>query len=127
MIIAALKTWFESTRLAFRNGSALVKFAVLYALLLASLYLFVSTRVATLWQVLITFVFFVLIPAEFFILQASILAHAHDAKWHWRAILISGLKLFVATIPILIIGYLIWILLNKWQLRHLAPRLPIVF
>lgn len=107
--------------------TSLLLFMVLYALLLASLYLFVSTRVATVWQVLITFIFFVLIPAEFFILQASILAHAHDRKWHWRAILINALKLFVVTIPILIIGYLLWVLLNKWQLHHPEPRPPIVF
>ena len=127
MIIATLKAWFESTKLTLRSVRALSMFAVLDALLLVSLYLFVSTRVATVWQVLITFIFFVLIPAEFFILQASILAHAHDAKRHWRAILISALKLFVVTIPILLIGYVFWILLNKWQLRHLAPRPPIVF
>src|SRR5206468_7350742 len=42
-------------------------------------------------------------------------------------ILISALKLFVVTIPILIIGYLLWVLLNKWQLHHPAPRPPIVF
>ena len=122
-----LRRFFEAVRESLRDVGSLALFIVLYALLLASLYLFVSTRVATVWQVLITFVFFVLIPAEFFILQASILAHAQDAKWQWRAILVSAVKLFVVTIPILIIGYVIWILLNKWQVRYPAPRPPIVF
>jgi len=126
MIIATLKAWFESTRLALQNVPGLAMSAFLYALLLASLYLFVSTRVATVWQVLITFVFLVLIPAEFFVLQASILAHAQEAKRQWRAILISAIKLFVITIPILIIGYGLWILLNKWQFQHPAPRPPFV-
>src|SRR5438876_6768653 len=121
-----IRQFLEAVRESFRNVRSTILLVVLYALLLASLYLFVSTRVATVWQVLITFVFFVLIPAEFFVLQASILAHAQKAKRQWRVILISAIKLFVITIPILIIGYGLWILLNKWQFQHPAPRPPFV-
>src|SRR3989442_14365788 len=116
MIIATLKAWFESTRLALQNVPGLAMSAFLYALLLASLYLFVSTRVSTVLQVLITFVFLVLIPADFFVLQACILAHAHVPKRQWRAILISTFKLFFITIQIWIIDYGPRLLLNKWQL-----------
>jgi len=122
-----LRRFLEAVRESFANPLALVFSIILYALLLASLYVFVSTREATMMQVLITCFFLLLIPAEFFILQATILAHAQRSRWHWRTILINAVKLFIVTLPILIIGYVIWILLNKWQLHHPAPRAPIVF
>lgn len=122
-----IKRFLEALRESFGNIRNVVLFTVLYALLLASLYIFVSTREATLPQVLITFVFLVLIPAEFFIFQASILAHAQGDRWQLRPIAIKAFKLFVVTIPIIIIGYVLWILLNKWQVHYPAPRPAITF
>lgn len=123
----ALKQFLHAIRESAKNIHSVSLLCLLYALLLASLYIFVSTREATVVQVLITFIFLVLIPAEFFVLQASILAQAQSVKWQWRAILVTAVKLFIVTVPILIIGYLLWILLIKWQLRYPAPRPPIVF
>ena len=122
-----IKRLLATTRATFANPRALAIFAVLYALLLASLYAFVATREATIWQVAITLLFLVLAPAEFFILQSSILAHARGDNFHWRGILIDSCKLFVVTIPILIIGYVLFVLLNKWQVHFPAPRPPITF
>jgi hypothetical protein len=122
MIIDALRTWVLGIRAAITLQLARV--IGLYALLLASIYIFASTREATVFQVLVTFVFLILIPAEFFILQAGILSQALDLRW--RAIVINAAKLLVVTIPIIIIGWLIWISLNKLQLRYPAPRPPIV-
>lgn len=119
--MTTIKRLLETTRALLTNPRALAIYAGLYALLLATLYFFIATREATVWQVLITLVFLVLIPAEFFIFQAAIIDRALDQKFHWRAILISAFKLFVATIPILIIGYLLFILLNKWQAHFPAP------
>jgi hypothetical protein len=70
----AIRQFLEAVRKAITNLRALALSIVLYALLLASLYIFVSTREATVMQVLITFTFLFLIPAEFFLLQANILA-----------------------------------------------------
>jgi hypothetical protein len=111
----------ETARSLLTNPRALAIFAVLYAVLLATLYSFISIREATVWQVAITLLFLVLIPAEFFIFQAAIIDHALGQKFRWRVILISAFKLFVATIPILIIAYLLFILLNKWQAHFPAP------
>jgi hypothetical protein len=122
-----IRRFLAAVRVVLTNPLFLVLSIILYALLLASLYIFVSTREATMVQLLITYFFLLLIPAEFFILQATILTRAQDAKWHWRAIFINAVKLFVVTIPIVIIGYVVWILLNKWQLHYPAPRAPIVF
>src|SRR5213594_4066980 len=72
MIATTFKTWIDRTRALLTNPSALAIFAALYAVLLATLYWFSATREATVWQVFITFAGFVVIPAEFFILQAAI-------------------------------------------------------
>ena len=127
MITTVFKTWVEAIKALLKNPIALALFAVLYALLLASLYAFVAIREATVSQVAITLLLIVMVPAEFFICQATILVHARGFNFHWRAILIDACKQLVVTIPILIIGYVFWILLNKWQLHYPAPRAAITF
>src|SRR5437016_3821412 len=118
----AIKTFLNTTRSILTNPRALAILAVLYALLLATLYGFISTREATVWQVTLTFVFFVLIPVEFFVLQAAILQLARVQKLHWAQILRDAIKLAVVTIPIILLGFGISYLLNKWQAHHLAPE-----
>jgi hypothetical protein len=127
MITTAPKTFLETTKGLVGSPGALAIFTALYALLLATLYWFIATREATVWQVAITLFGLVLIPAEFFILQAAILDQARDSTFRWRAILIGALKIFVVTIPILIVAYVLWYLLNKWQLHYLAPKAAFVF
>jgi hypothetical protein len=95
---------------------------VLYALLLATLYGFISTREATLWQVTGTYIFLVLIPLEFFILQAAIVQHERTEKFHWPQILRDAVKIAVVTIPIILLGFLVSYLLNKWQAHYPAPQ-----
>ena len=120
--MTTIKQFVEATRDLLTSPRALGILAILYALLLATLYGFISTREATVWQVTITFVFFVLIPIEFFVLQAAILQHARLQKFHWAQILRDAIKLAVVTIPIILLGFAISYLLNKWQAHHLAPE-----
>jgi len=120
--MSTIKSFLNTTRSMLTDPKALAILAILYALLLATLYGFISTREATLWQVTITFVSFVLIPLEFFVLQAAILQHARLQKFHWAQILRDAIKLAVVTIPIILLGFAISYLLNKWQVRHLAPE-----
>jgi hypothetical protein len=127
MITATLKTWFETTKALLTNGRALSIFAALYALLLASLYGFIATREATVWQVTVTLFLLVLVPLEFFVLQSAILNHAREAKFRWAQIVRDAIKLAVVTIPILLLTWALWALLNKWQLRFPAPHPPITF
>jgi hypothetical protein len=117
-----IKSFLNTTRSILTDPKALALLAILYALLLATLYGFISTREATLWQVTITYVFLVLIPLEFFVLQAAILQHARLQKFHWAQILRDAIKLAVVTIPIILLGFAISYLLNKWQAHHLAPE-----
>src|SRR5437588_6899019 len=116
-----LKLWFSTIRTMLTNLFALIVFAVLYALLLISAYFFIATREATVWQVVVTYALLILLPAEFFIFQASILSHAREGKFHWRAILVNACKCFVVTIPVLLLAWGIYFLLNKWQLRYPPP------
>lgn len=121
-----IRNFLETTRTLLTNRGALAIFAGLYALLLATLYGFIATREATVWQVVVTIFLLVIIPAEFFILQAAIVDHAREQKLHWRQIVRDAGKLFIVTVPILIIGLALFALLNKWQLRFPVPKPTIV-
>lgn len=122
--MTTLKLWLSTIRNTLTNLPALAVFALIYALLLAAFFKFIWTREATVWQVLITYVLMVLIPALFFIYQAAIIGRIRDHRFRWGAILIDAVKFFLATIPILLIAWLIAYLLSKWQLRYPPPTVP---
>ncbi len=119
-----LKLWFSTIKTTLANLGALLVFAIIYAILLATFFRFIWIREATVWQVLFTYTFMILIPAEFFIFQAAIIDRVRDQKFRWRAILIDAVKFFVATIPVLLIAWLAAYLLNKLAVRFPAPALP---
>lgn len=119
--MSTIKLFFGSIKTTFTNLGALAVYALIYALLVATFFKFIWTREATVWQVFITYLFMVLMPALFFILQAAIIDRVRDQKFRWRAILIDAVKFFVVTIPILLLGWLLYYLLNKWQIRYPPP------
>ena len=126
--MSTLRAFFQSARALLGTPRALAIFAALYALLLASLYAFIATREATVWQVALTLLLLVLVPAEFFVLQSAILNHARAARFHWRQILRDAIKLAVVSVPILLLAWALWALLNKWQLsRFPVPQPQITF
>jgi hypothetical protein len=120
--MTTIKQLVQAIRALLTNPKALAILAALYALLLATLYGFISIREATLWQVTMTLFFLVLIPVEFFALQAAILQHTHTQKFHWAQILRDAIKIAVVTIPIVLLGFLVAYLLNKWQTHYPAPE-----
>jgi hypothetical protein len=105
------------------NLRALLLFVILYALLLVTFYFFVSTREATVWQVLVTYVLLIVIPAEFCVLQATIIDSARDLQFSWKRILRHAFKIFLVTIPVLLVGWGLWYLVNKLAVRWPAPPL----
>ena len=117
-----IKHFLENARATLTNLRALAMFAGLYALLLVTFYIFIDTRVATVWQVLITYAFLVLMPAEFFVFQSAIVEDARTGKFPWRQIGRGAIKLFIATIPIVVIALVFWALLDKFQLHYPAPK-----
>ena len=120
--MTTIKQFVEATRTLLTTPRALTILALLYALLLATLYGFISIREATVSQVAMTYVFLVLIPIEFFLLQAAILHRAATGKFHWPQIMRDAIKLIVITIPIVLLGFLLNYLLNKWQAHYPAPQ-----
>lgn len=116
-----IRRFIETTRALLTNPRALAIFAVLYAVLLLSLYGFISVREATPWQVLVTLLFVVLIPVEFFVLQSAILQHSRAPGFQWGQIIRDAIKLAVVTIPVILLGFLLVYLLNKLQARFPAP------
>jgi len=116
-----LKLWFSAIATTIANLGALLVFATIYAVLLVASYLFISIREATIWQVLITYALIILIPLGFFILQGSIINRVLDQKFRWRVILIDALKFLAVTIPVLLIVWLLYYLLNKISARYPAP------
>jgi hypothetical protein len=121
-----IKRFLNTTRSILTDPKALALLAALYAVLLATLYGFISIREATVTQVAITYVFLLLIPIEFFLFQAAILHHATTGKFHWPQILRDAIKFAVIAIPIVLLGFLVAYLLNKWQAHHLAPEPPLI-
>ena len=121
-----LRIWFETLRNTLTSARTLV-LLVLYALLLVSFYFFISTREATVWQVFVTYTLLFLVPALFFVFQAAILDLARQHKFALKQVLLSALKLFLVTIPVVLFGLFVWWLMNKLQARFPAPSAPVVF
>ena len=121
-----LKLWFSTIATTFANPGALLVFAIIYAVLLVASYLFISIREATIWQVLITYALMILIPIGFFTLQSSIINRVLDQKFRWRVILIDALKFLAVTIPVLLVVWLLYYLLNKISARYPAPVVEVV-
>src|SRR6185437_7379848 len=61
------------------------------------------------------------------VFQAAILDFARSRKFALKEILISAVKLFLVTVPVVLIGFFIWWLMNKLQARFPAPPAPVVF
>lgn len=119
-----LKVWFGAIARTFANPLALLVFAIMYALLLVASYIFIWIREATVMQVLVTYALMFLIPIGFFTFQAAIIDRVLDQKFRWRVILIDALKFLAVTIPVLLLLWLLYYLLNKIAGRYPAPVLP---
>src|SRR4051812_46413856 len=122
--MTTIKLWLSTLRSTFTNVGALGIYALLYGLLLLTFFKFVWTREATVWQVFITYAFMVLIPFEFYLFQAAIIDRVRDQRFRWGAIVIDAVKFLVVTIPVLLLAWLVYYLLNKLQLRYPAPLAP---
>ena len=119
--MTTLKLWFRSIATTFANPGALLVFAIIYAFVLVASYIFISIREATISQVLVTYGLMILIPIGFFTLQASVIDRVLDQKFRWRVILIDALKFLAVTIPVLLVAWLLFYLLNKISARYPAP------
>ena len=97
----------SAVRSLFSNRRSLLLIVAVYTGLIAAIYLFVSTREATISQLLLTLVTIIAAPALFFVLQA-VIVNSHD-------LIKNTLKLIVVTVPVIALTLLAVYGLNKVQ------------
>ena len=118
MIKNAFNALGDSARSLVRNWRALFVLNVLYAALLASLYVFFKTGVANAWQLVVSALAFVLAPLLFFVLQAA-LAHFAGGDVGPGALLKRALrdfgKVLLVSLPLIALAVLFVYLLGKLE------------
>ena len=118
MYSKSLKAMFSAMRLLLTNRRALVLIVTTYAGLLVALYLFVSTREATISQLLLTFFSIAAAPALFFVLQSVGVRYASGSSLNKR-LAIDWLKLLIVSLPVIALTVFAGYSLGKLQ-SHLT-------
>ena len=127
MYAKSLQALFSATRLLFTNRRALALLLITYCGLLITLYLFISTREATISQILLTFFSITVAPALFFLIQSISVTYATGSL---RKVAIVSFKLFIVSLPVLALIVFAVYKVNLTTLRYLliaviAPLLAI--
>ena len=127
MYIKSLRAMLSATRLLFTNRRALALLLTTYCALLVTLYLFVSTREATVSQLLLTLLSIAVAPALFFLIQSISVTYATGSL---RKVVIVSFKLFMVSLPVLALTVFAGYKVNLITLRYLliaviAPLLAI--
>ena len=78
MIKDVLNALASATRRLFRSWRALLMMLALYLAMIGSLYLFFSTREATIWQLLVTFALGIIAPVLWFVIQGMAVRYAAE-------------------------------------------------
>jgi hypothetical protein len=105
---------FSAARLLFKSRRALALVVTTYCGLLAAAYFFVSTREATISQLVVTITLVVIAHALFFVLQAVSVNYANDAT-SIRKITGDCVKLIIVSLPVLAVTLLGLYGLNKLE------------
>lgn len=101
---------------AFAEPLVLVAAFGIYVLMLAFVWVFVRTREATSLDLLLTLIVPVVVCALFFALQSlAVRPKANDgSKRTVSSLFRDGWKLFVVTIPVIVIGIIVWLLMDRF-------------
>jgi len=114
----------NATRELFLHWRGLAIIAGLYLLLLAGLYLFITTKEATRTQVTVTVLLSIAAPVLFFTLQTAI-AKFWSTKSSGKLVvnsLLNSWKLLLVSLPVIAISVLLMFVLNKLQGRFDVPN-----
>ncbi len=121
MFSNSVKALFDATRVLIRNWRRMALMAAVYAALLITIYIFVTTKEATIAQLIATLLLAVVAPILFFLLQAAGATYTDvvgtssllkkSARSFW--------KLFIISLPVIALTILALYLLGKAQ-GHLA-------
>lgn len=119
MYLKSASAIFSAVRMLFKKWTTLPLLITVYAALLLSLYLFVSTREATVSQLVVTFVVMLAAPLLFFLLQAASVNYttATEPAQLLRKALYDCLKFMVVSLPVIGLIILGLYLLGKLQGR----------
>ena len=116
----SFRAMFSAVRLLLKSPRVLLTLLLVWAGLLTAVYLFASTREATIFQLLLTLVLVIAAPALFFVLQVVSVTYADDRPvGRIRQIAIDCLKLIVVSMPVIALTLLANYGLNKIQ-SHLT-------
>jgi len=105
----SLRALISAARSLFSNRRSLLLMLAVYAGLLAAIYLFVSTREATVGQLVLTLVTVIAAPALFFVLQAAIVGPTS------QGLIKRSVKLLAVSVPIIALAVVTVYGLNKFQ------------
>lgn len=117
MYIKSFGAMFSAIRVLFKSPRVLLMLVLAWAGLLTAVYVFASTREATIFQLVLTLVAVIAAPALFFVLQAVSVTYAGGAVSGSRLkkLSIDCLKLLVVSLPVLGLTLLAVYGLNKVQ------------
>ena len=99
IFLQPIMAMFSAARLLFTNRRAMGLMFATYAGLLTAGYLFVSTREATIPQLLLTLAVIVIAPALFFVLQAASVRYTNGPIS--RSLIRDCLRLIVVSVPVI--------------------------
>lgn len=120
MLNEIIRSIAAAARNLFSNWRTLSLLVLLYAALLLALYWFVTTGVATVWQVVLTFALIVIAPLLFFLLQALSVSYATGelttGAWLKRA-LRDWWKLLLVSLPLVLLAIGLTLLFEKGAVK----------
>ena len=115
MYLESASAVFSAVRMLFSKWTTLPLILTLYAALLLAAYLFVSTREATVSQLVLTFAVMFAAPLLFFLLQAASVNYAMDASGLLRKASRDCLKFIAVSLPVIGLTLLALYVLGKLQ------------
>ena len=121
-----LASIFAAARDLLRHPLAFASLAALYLALIAACYFFITTREASVWQLIVTFVSALAVPLLFFVVGAAGASYAVGERRPGgllKRTARSFLKVFTVSIPVILFAVLSVYLLNKLERRvELSPE-----
>lgn len=119
MIMESIQAIATTVRELVKNWRSMLVLAMIYALLLLTLYTLINIREASVFQVILTFTLAVTAPVLFFIMQAVSATYRFELKT--KSLLKRSLKdagkLLVVSLPVILLTILTLYLLGKVQTR----------
>ncbi len=117
MYIKSFSAMFTAVRLLFKSRRVLLMLLLAWAGLLTAVYVFASSREATISQLLLTLVVVIAAPALFFVLQAFSVTYADGpaSGGRMRKLLFDCLRLVVVSVPVIAVTLLAVYGLSKVQ------------